>query len=121
MKLQSKMSGAIIAIIFVLILFWYITSWRHPKFFPPGPRLPIPLIGDAYLLGKDVSEGFSALIKKYGKTVGLWLGSNRAVLVTDFNTLQDILNLHETSDRGGIFEIETQGKFYCILKTKDHS
>ena len=62
------MSGPIIAIIFVLILFWYITSWRHPKYFPPGPRLPFPLIGDAYLLGKDVSEGFSALIKKYGKT-----------------------------------------------------
>ena len=59
------MSGPFIAIILVLILFWYISSWRHPKYFPPGPILPLPLIGDACLLGKDVSEGFSALIKEY--------------------------------------------------------
>ena len=106
------MPGPFIIIILVLLFVWYIISFRHPKYFPPGPKLPLPLIGDAYLLGKDFSSGFSALTRKYGKTVGLWLGSNRAVLVTDFNTLQDILNLHEASDRGGIFEVETQGK--CI-------
>lgn len=112
------MPWSFICIILVLTFVWYyIRSFRHPKYFPPGPKLPLPLIGDAYLLGKDFSSGFSALVRKYGKTVGLWLGSNRAVLVTDFNTLQDILNLHETADRGGMFEIKQQGilTFYLNL------
>ena len=65
------MPGPFIIIILILLFVWYIISFRHPKYFPPGPKLPLPLIGDAYLLGKDFSSGFSALTRKYGKTVGI--------------------------------------------------
>ena len=53
-------------------------SHRHPKKFPPGPRYPVPLFGDAYVLGSDLNEGFKILYEKYGKVCGFWLGSQRA-------------------------------------------
>ena len=104
------MLGPIIAFILALGIVWYIRSYRYPKDFPPGPRLPLPFIGDAYVLGKDYNIGFTSLIRKYGKSVGLWLGSNRTVLVSDFDILQEILNIYETSDRAGLIEIESAGK-----------
>ena len=36
---------------------------------------------------------------KYGKICGFWLGSEKAVLVADFEILQGLLNRPETSDR----------------------
>ena len=104
------MVGPIIVFILVLGIIWYFKSCSHPKDFPPGPRMPLPFIGDAYVLGKDYNIGFTSLIRKYGKSVGLWLGSNRTVLVSDFDILQEILNLYETSDRAGLIEIESAGK-----------
>ena len=104
------MLGLFIVIFSTLSLVWYIKTNSHPKDFPPGPRLPLPLIGDGYVLGKDFNLGFTKLISKYGKNVGLWLGSNRTVVISDFDTLKDILNLNETSDRGGMVETEVEGK-----------
>ena len=48
--------GAFVA----LCVLWFLSK-RHPPNFPPGPRLPLPLIGDAYVLGKDVTQGFRKL------------------------------------------------------------
>jgi hypothetical protein len=30
---------------------------RHPDRFPPGPRFPLPFIGDGYILGRDMAQG----------------------------------------------------------------
>jgi len=30
---------------------------KHPEKFPPGPRFPLPLIGDGYILGRDMADG----------------------------------------------------------------
>ena len=67
------------------------------------------------MLGTKISDGFSALVKKYGSFVGLWLGPTRTVLITDFDTLQDILNLQETAVRDS--PVETGGKcsFYFTM------
>ena len=35
----------------------------------------------------------------YGKIYGVWFGGKRAVIVADFNVLQDILNRKETANR----------------------
>ena len=56
-------------------------------------------LGDSYLLGKDLTSGFLTLTKKYGKVTGLWLGPRRAVVISDFEILQDILNKKEVNDR----------------------
>ena len=103
------MFGIIIVFILVLAIVWYIKSWMHPKDFPPGPRLPIPLLGDGYVLGTKINDGFSTLVRKYGPVVGLWLGPTRTVLIADFHALQNILNLQETAERDS--PLETGGKF----------
>jgi len=55
---QSVSKGIMIGSLFILFLLvavlWF-RSKRHPKNFPPGPRFPLPLIGDAWVLGSDVT------------------------------------------------------------------
>ena len=89
-----------VAVFLLLLIFWYYKkSIRHPNDFPPGPRLPLPVLGDSYKLGKDFAFGFQSLTKQYGKMVGLWLGPYRAVVISDFEVLQVILNMSETASR----------------------
>ena len=83
----------------ILIGCWYLKSYKHPKNYPPGPRLPLPFVGDAYVLGSDLDRGFKNLCEKYGSICGFWLGPNRAVFIADFETLQMVLNKSETADR----------------------
>lgn len=86
----------------VLLLIWYLQKWTHPKKFPPGPRIPLPIVGDAYLLDKEVYKGFCDLSKEYGNICGLWLGSRRCVVVSNFEMIQDILNMHASTGRQGM-------------------
>ena len=89
----------IVLLLTFLALVWYIKSSQHPKNFPPGPRFPLPLIGDAYHFGSDISGGLSKMTKKYGKISGMWIGGERAVIVADFEILQDLLSKNETALR----------------------
>ena len=61
--------------------------------------LTILFLGDAYILGNDLEKGFTNLSLKYGKICGFWLATQRAVLIADFEILQEILNKTEASDR----------------------
>ena len=90
-----------ILVVFFLtfLLVWYWQKWSHPKKFPPGPRLPIPVIGDTYLLDQDLYKGFCDLIDSYGNFCGFWMGSSRAVLINDFEACLDILNRNESTGR----------------------
>ena len=93
------MDEILLLIGFFLGLYTYWMSWTHPKKFPPGPRKPLPLVGDAYILGADMDKGFQALQEKFGNVVGFWLGLQRAILVSDFDLMQVMLNKLEFSDR----------------------
>ena len=92
---------AMIFAVFLTTLFfvWYFRKWSHPERFPPGPRLPIPIIGDAYILDQDLYKGLCDLAKKYGNFCGLWFGGNRAVIINDFEACKDILNQNESTGR----------------------
>ena len=83
----------------VLIPLWYLKTFQHPNHFPPGPRRPLPILGDGYILGSDMFKGFQKLQKRYGDIFGLWLGSQRTVVVSDFDTLQGLLNKPQTANR----------------------
>ena len=83
----------------VLIQLWYLKTFQHPNHVPPGPRRPLPILGDGYILGSDMFKGFQKLQKQYGDIFGLWLGSQRTVVVSDFDTLQDLLNKPQTANR----------------------
>ena len=86
-------------VLIVSVFLWYIKSYQHNKKFPPGPRWPLPFAGDAYLLGKDLHGGLDKITEKYGRISGMWLGHQRAILVADFDILQDMLNKNEASHR----------------------
>jgi hypothetical protein len=90
-----------ILLVFLAIfgLIWWITLRRHPKGFPPGPRLPLPIFGDAYVLGSDLVVGFDKMRQKYGDISGFWLGNKRAVVVSEFELIQELLNNPEVSNR----------------------
>ena len=83
----------------VLYIIWYVNSCLHPKHFPPGPRAPLPVIGDVYRLGSDIAKGLELFTKKYGRITGFWMGPVRAVAISDFDVLQHILNKNETANR----------------------
>ena len=93
------MFAALAILLSVLTYLWYKKAFAHPSKYPPGPRHPLPLFGDAYKLGKDFYGGVRSLHRKYGKSVGMWIGRRRAVLLSDFDTLQDILNQNSTALR----------------------
>ena len=98
----------ILVVFFVTLLFvWYWQNWSHPKRFPPGPRLPVPIIGDAYTLDQDLYKGLCNLVDRYGNFCGLWFGGNRAVIINDYEACMDILNRKESTGRqkiaAGIF------------------
>ena len=86
-------------IIAILGLIWYIKSWLHPRNFPPGPRFPLPVIGDIYVIGTDFVKGLKKLKVKYGPTFGFWLGNQRCVVITDYDLLHDVMHRHETNSR----------------------
>ena len=101
---------AVVLVFVVTFLFvWYWQNWKHPKKFPPGPRLPLPIVGDAYLLGKEVFTGLCGLVENYGDFCGFWLGGQRAVVISDFRALSHILNLSESTGRQ---KIPTKSKFF---------
>ena len=96
---QKKMADIFLIFLAILFMIWYIKSWMHPKDYPPGPRLPLPFIGDGYIFGTDIITGLQKIKKKYGPTCGFWLGNQRCVLLTDFDLIQDAMNKPETAAR----------------------
>ncbi len=53
------------AVLALLASLWLLAlRRRHPPGFPPGPRAPLPLIGDLAAVGNNLTEGFEALARK---------------------------------------------------------
>lgn len=51
--------------------------------------LTLPVVGDSLVLGSNVISGLEQLTKKYGSTVGLWMGPFRTVVMADFNDVKN--------------------------------
>ena len=50
------MLGALIAALIAAVL-WWVVATLPPKNFPPGPRFPLPVVGDALKIGKNLVKG----------------------------------------------------------------
>ena len=96
------------AITTILVIVWGLFSTRHPRNFLPGPRAPLPLMGDSYVLGKKLDVGFTNLTRQYGKFVGMWMGPDRTAVISDFEVLQDILSKNGTENRP---KLQAQSKY----------
>ena len=85
----------------ILLVYWYrIKVWVYPQNFPPGPRFPFPIFGDALGLGDGpLSEELAKLHQKHGDLVGFSLGNTPAVSIGDFDTIQEVLVKEEYSSR----------------------
>ena len=93
------MLDALLVFILVILIFKFVKSFSHPKNFPPGPKYPLPVIGHGYLLSKKLNESLLSLASKYGKIYGMWLFGKRAIIISDFEVLQNVMNKNETSNR----------------------
>ncbi len=112
---NEKMIGLIIVTVTLFVFWWWITKdRRYPKNFPPGPRSPLPLIGDAWCLGTDSYQAFKTLVEKYGPIVGIKIGETLTVILGSFDIIQDALGREEFSARPaftGLQEVRgTSGK-----------
>ena len=93
------MITALIALVVGLATYWFMST-RHPKNFPPGPRFPLPFVGDSYVIGNvDIGTGVLQLQKKYGDVIGMFIGSQRSVFLCDYDIIKEALSKDEVSGR----------------------
>ncbi len=83
----------------VLAFLWRKICCNYPVNFPPGPRWPLPVIGDIWTLGADVNKGVHRLVNRYGRIVGLKIGSQRAVLLASYDLILEAFGREEFSGR----------------------
>ena len=80
----SRMFLLVIVSVIAFVAYWRSVT-RMPDSFPPGPKFPLPVVGDAYMLGGNVIEGFSKLGQQYGNIYGLYMGPQRTVIINDYD------------------------------------
>ncbi len=61
--------------------------------------MTLPLIGNTLNVGLDMNQGFERLREKYGDVVGLFLGPDRAIVVSDYELIQELGASHAFADR----------------------
>ncbi|CAF4083217.1 unnamed protein product, partial [Adineta steineri] len=82
-------------LLLILIFSYYVYNLRTNNIFRrigiPGPA-PIPLLGEMFnVIRRGMYKNDMALIKKYGKIVGIYEGTIPIILVTDLDILRNVL------------------------------
>ncbi len=90
-------------IITALLLYWFLVATKHPKGFPPGPKICLPVIGNLHEVGTNIVDGYRRLTDKYGKILGLYIGMDRVVIVSDFKMIEEFGNSAECSNRPELY------------------
>jgi cytochrome P450 family 2 subfamily J len=84
------MLSVLIILTATLAAYWVLVKpFKHPKGFPPGPRMTLPFIGDALAVKGNNVLGFRRLRKIYGDIFGGWLGNSRFVVVNNMELIQE--------------------------------
>ncbi|CAI5448979.1 unnamed protein product [Caenorhabditis angaria] len=79
----------VIFLTFIVVYLFYQFYWKR-RCFPPGP-LPLPLIGNLYLMNNDVKPGYalwSNLSKIYGPVYTFWMAHMPMIVITDWKLLK---------------------------------
>ena len=95
-----------VTVCIVLFSIWWYINTRIPHKFPPGPpRYPIFGSGQYMLVKgengekKSLMHGILENVKKYGKLVGFYMGSQPFVIVADYKMMKELLKRDEISGR----------------------
>merc|ERR1712110_819103 len=72
----------------ILLFFVYNAQNEKPKNFPAGPR-SFPLIGSLPSVGVDLKSAFQRWRCQWGDIVGFKMGSELAIVISDFDMLQE--------------------------------
>ncbi len=78
-----------IFLVFIATLYycyWLLVIKRHPDNFPPGPRFPIPFLGDFIGFGRR-PDLIDNLRKEYGDIIGMWKGEGREIVISSYDLL----------------------------------
>jgi len=71
----------IILITSFVFVVWWAWSMKLPAKFPPGPRFPLPIIGDSYrMTSMSMTATVKDMRKKYGDVFGFYITSNQKVV-----------------------------------------
>jgi cytochrome P450 len=99
----------LVSLLIVIFSLWWYLNTKIPEKFPPGPPR-YPIFGSTrYMMvaGKKGSKGslmhgVFENVKKYGKIVGFYLGSQPWVVVADYKIMKDLLKRDEVSGRPSV-------------------
>ena len=100
-------------VLLIAVVFLYCTIQRcvnKAMNFPPGPAA-LPIIGNIYNLGTVPLHNLTKLGRKYGSIFQIFLGSQRAVVVSDITTARKAL-LKNVNDFAGRPSLHS-GDIYC--------
>ena len=91
-----------LTLLLILSVIWLISWYRKhrlPDSFPPGPRKPLPIIGDGWYLGSDFKGGFKKLRENFGPVNGLYFGNTPTIVIHDFDLIEEAFKREEFSGR----------------------
>ncbi|KAJ8955792.1 hypothetical protein NQ314_006841 [Rhamnusium bicolor] len=97
--------AAIIAVILIPVLYWFLIVWKYSSLRNiPGPK-PLPIIGNLNEIGKTTVDLLQSLIKlqnKYGSLYKLWFGPKLHLVMSKPEYLEQLLtsNIHLTKSDG---------------------
>uniref|UniRef100_A0A3B5M8C4 Cytochrome P450 2K1-like n=1 Tax=Xiphophorus couchianus TaxID=32473 RepID=A0A3B5M8C4_9TELE len=117
--LRSSLTSWLVALAVLLLVYFIASSFssgKHGKE-PPGPR-PLPLIGN--LLQIDLSRPyhtFQEFSKKYGSVFTVYLGPQKVVVLTGYQTVREALVQHdeEFGDRDSFQILRDFNKGHGVL------
>ncbi|XP_012256777.2 probable cytochrome P450 303a1 isoform X2 [Athalia rosae] len=107
-----------------LLYLFYSSTCRKPKGFPPGPKW-WPVVGSALEISRlrksrgCLYETLTVLFEKYGRIFGLKIGTDRIVVLNDYETIHSMLTNEDCDGRptGPFYETRTWGERLGVLVT----
>lgn len=98
------MLNVLLAVFVVLLVYFWVCKTSKPKRFPPGPRR-YPVIGSVLdmvppnAIKPELFFGVRHFREKYGSIIGFYLGNERAVVLTNYEDIKEVLSKAETAHR----------------------
>ncbi len=91
-------------VIFVtLSLYWFFVALKPPPKYPPGPKLTLPFLGDALIVGESFAECYKRLQKTYGDCFSMYFGPYKTVVVNGYDLIQEVGASPDLAGRAHIY------------------